>query len=96
MFGVFEGTKVEFAFFFLTVSSVCFLDYYSQISIFSFLPIEKKTVEKATKSTMFLHIGFFIPLSPVYAGTELTVSFKRLPVLGSCYGFRSIFPWQMF
>lgn len=37
--------KWNLLFFFLTVSSVCFLDYYSQISIFSFLPIKKNSGE---------------------------------------------------
>lgn len=66
MFGVFEGTKVELFF------SLPYVQYVSlttsnkfQFSGFSLL---RNLVEKSTKSTVFLHIGFFIPLSPVYAG----------------------------
>lgn len=88
--------KWNLLFFFLPYLQYVSLTIIHKFQFSVFCLLKKKTVEKATKSTMFLHIGFFIPLSPVYAGTELTVFLKRLPVLGSCYGFRSIFPWQMF
>lgn len=56
--------KWNLLFFFLTVSSVCFLDYYSQISIFSFLPIKKKQWRRQQNPQCSFILGslFLFPL----------------------------------